>query len=419
MQQHIVKFARRFSENAFLSSTTLLSLNSFLVNGANFLSTILAAHHLSSAEFADVTLIITISTLMTVIMMILSTIAAKNVAADFARGDYAAIAALKRWLEWRALYLGFGIAALFIVGAGWLSQQLHTASAWPFVIFASCIPAFLVISVERGVLQGIGQFGRLALSFQTEIWVRLVGTLLVIAFGGGINGMVGALAISFSLAGSVALRLAHGVVPSAPQSNTWDRRAVFSAFLAFAPMLFGQVLINNSDLVMVKYFFPADVAGQYAALGLSGRMVFTATWSIVTVLLPMVVQKQIKGDAHRHLLGYSLAIVAAISGSIIVVLWRFPEIIVNVLFGPQYAAIGPLLWLYALATGLYTLASVVISYQLSLRNGQEGWIILASSFVQIAAIGLLHNSLDQVVIAQVITMASLLFVTLGLLRRSG
>ena len=71
----------------------------------------------------------------------------------------------------------------------------------------------------------------------------------------------------------------------------------------------GQILINNSDVLIVRHFFPAEAAGYYAALALTGRIVFFATWSVVTAMFPIVAQRHRRGEAHRSLLFVSLGVV--------------------------------------------------------------------------------------------------------------
>ena len=110
------------------------------------------------------------------------------------------------------------------------------------------------------------------------------------------------------------------------------------------------------------------VTDRDLVLALIGRIVFFATWSVVTVLFPIVAQKHKKGEPHRHLLYLSLGLVMAVSGAIFAATLVIPELIVSVLFGQAYMSVAPLLWRYALATAVYALANVVITYRLSIGN---------------------------------------------------
>jgi O-antigen/teichoic acid export membrane protein len=172
--------------------------------------------------------------------------------------------------------------------------------------------------------------------------------------------------------------------------------------------LVGQVLINNSDVLIVKHFFATAQAGHYAALALIGRIVFFATSSVMTALFPIVAQRQRKGEEHRSLLGLSLAMVGGISGVIVLATAMVPDWIVNILFGADYLPIAPLLWLYALATALYSLANVVVNYRLSAGHGIGTGLVVIGGVLQVAGLWLFHTSLEQVVWIQIYIMAGVL-----------
>lgn len=185
----------------------------------------------------------------------------------------------------------------------------------------------------------------------------------------------------------------------------------FIASVAAAEL--GLILINNSDVLIVKRFFPPAEAGHYAALALVGRVVFYATWSVVLALFPVVAQRQQRGQPHRHLLGFGLGLVALASAVVVGATRVAPEPLVLLLFGQAYLPIAPLLWLYALATAFWAMANVVISYRLSLGNGQGTLLALVAGVVQVLLLWLMHRSLVEVVWIQAGLMAALLLALLA------
>ena len=50
-----------------------------------------------------------------------------------------------------------------------------------------------------------------------------------------------------------------------------------------------QIIINNSDILLVKHYFESYEAGLYASLALIGRVVYFVAWMFVMLLLPAVV----------------------------------------------------------------------------------------------------------------------------------
>lgn len=411
----------RLPGSQLLSGGALLFLGASVVNLGNYLFNLALGRWLGPALFADVSLILTLFLVVTFVTMALQTAAARFVAASVADGDADQVAVLRQWLSRRAWVLGSLVMLVGVLGAPLLQDLFTMTSWWPFVLFALGMPFYFVQGVDRGVLQGQMRFGPLALSYQAEMWLRLVPGLAFVALGLAVNGAILALTISVVASWLVCRAALRAVARPARPLEVEQQRAVLVYLGPVVVALLGQVLIHNSDVVIVRRFFAAAEAGQYAALALIGRIVFFATWSVVTALFPMVAQRKQRGESHRHLLVLALVLVALVSGGITGVAWLVPETMILVLFGAAYVGVAPLVWLYAAATGLYALANVVVHYRLALDDARGGWLVLAAGLAQVGVLWLWHPGLYEVILVQVALMGLLLAVLLGweLWRRIG
>ena len=409
--------APQLPTGGLLSGSGLFFVSATVVNAGNYLFNLILGRWIGPAAFADLSLIVTLFLAVSFLAAGFQQTAARFSAAYAASGDADAsirsrLAGLRRWLARWAWALGGGLLALLALGAPLWKHFFHTQSAWPFVILGIGVPFYLAQGVDRGILQGQTRFGTLALSYQAEMWMRLIVALAFVALGWSVNGAVGGLTASFAATWLVARRAGTGL----PRSDGFlpaEQRtvAMFAGSVAIAEM--GQILINNSDVLVVKHFFAPEAAGLYAALAIVGRIVFFATRSVVTAMFPIVAQKQQKGEPHRHLLGLSLGMVAAVAAVIVAAMLVAPDFIVRVLFGEAYLSIAPLLWLYAVATALYALANVVINYRLSLGHGRGSLFSLVAGVAQVGGLWFFHASLRQVVVVQIVIMAALLVVLVG------
>jgi O-antigen/teichoic acid export membrane protein len=390
-----------------LAGSTLLFVSTFSANAGNYVSTLVMARWLGPDAFADANLIFTLPLLLSFATMTFTLTTAKFSAEYTAQSDLFALSSLRHWLIRRALLVGASMTVLFALGAPLLANGFHIGSAWPFLIFSVGLPMFVAQSVDRGVLQGQIRFGLLALSYQIEMWTRLLLIVLFIALGWSVNGAVGALSLSF-LAAWLSATSAGRTLPSPSPLTTERARTILKFSGPLVANLLGQVLINNSDVVIVKRFFTTTEAGQYAVLAIIGRIVFFATWSIAMVLIPVAAQKHIRGETHRYLLSISLAIVTAVSAVIILLSLAAPIQIVDLLFGSAYEPIAPLLWFYALATALYTLSNVIVNYWLSIGRSGGGILVLIASFMQVIILWLVHHNVWVVVLVQIVVMTGLL-----------
>jgi O-antigen/teichoic acid export membrane protein len=407
--------AARLSGGAFLRGSALFFLSATLVNVGNYAFNLLLGRWLGPAVFADVNLMVTLLLFVSFIAAALAMVTSRFTAGFHATGAEAAIVALRAWLN-RVAWIGGGaLGLMFALGAPLLREFFHVSSAWPFVILAAGVPVYLGLAVQRGVLQGRTQFPRLAASYQTEMWVRLALALGLALAGFAVNGVTAALTLSLAAAWLIARGAQRRTVRVGPAMPlvTSERDAITRFAVAAGGALAGQILINNSDVLIVKHFFPDVDAGHYAALALIGRIVFFATWSVVTTLFPIVAQKHARGEPHHHLLLASLGLVTAASAAIAGAAYLFPDAIIGMLFGAAYLPVAPLLWLYALATALYALANVVINYRLSANNKLGSVFVAAAGIAQVAALWLFHATLRDVVLIQIAIMSCLLVATLS------
>lgn len=451
---------------SLLGAGALLLISSTVVNAGNYGYNLLLGRWLGPAAFADLSFAVTLMLVLTLVTGTIQTVVARFAAGYAADGDSARLDQLRRWLTpW-----AWGVGALSALLLGALSPLLaawfRLSSAWPLLILAAGLPVYFALGVSRGLLQGRTRFGRLAFSYQAEMWARLLAGVALVALGWGVGGAVLGLSLSFVAAWAAALPIPQrgqgdrgaggpgdlsggGVSPEAPLPNPsptrgegllrrqgaetppsprpgeGDRGEVYTSLplaerrrvlLYAGPVavaLLGQIVVNNSDVLLVKALFAPAAAGLYAALALIGRIVFFATWSVVTALFPVVAQRQQRGEPHRGLLGLGLGLVAGAGLPIVAGAWLWPDAVVRLLFGADYLAVAPLLWLYALATTLYALANVVVSYRLALGQGGGAWLVLLGGVAQVAAIARFHATLDQVVLAQAWAMAGLLALLLA------
>ena len=388
------------------SASALLMISMTVVNAGNYIYNLIMGRWLGPSLFADLSLIVTLLLIVTFLTAPVQMTAARYSAIHTADGDTKTLASLRRFIWFVALGLGLALAVFFVAFSKVLQNFFHTQSFLSFIIFGAALPFAMLQSVERGILQGRTNFKILAISYQVEMWSRLLVSIGLVALGFSVDGAVAGISLSFLFTWLVAKSAVHGLDTKEIPSR--DMRLGLLAFAA--PVLvsqLGQILINNSDVILVKRYFETSDAGQYAALALIGRIVFFATWSVVTTMFPIVAQKQEMGEPHTHLLWISLGIVLGVSAPVVLLTFAAPEFVVRILFGEKYLGVAPLLWLYALATSLYAMANVVINYRLSLGMGRETGFAVAAGIAQVVGIILFHRTLAQVVFVQLAVMAAL------------
>jgi O-antigen/teichoic acid export membrane protein len=364
-------------------------VGSAVVHLGNYLFNVVMGRALGPALFSDLAVIVTLLLVVTLAAGSLQTAAAK--AATEPGGE-----AVQAWLRRRAVAGGVAVAGVMALGSPTLATFFNASSAWPFTIFGLGVPALFAQAVDRGFLQGGARFGRLAFSYQTEMWMRLGGAVLLVWAGLGLNGAVTALSLSFVASWMAARPRSAGaaVAPTRPR--------VGAVFGAAAVLALGEVLVNHVDLLVVKHFSEPVVAGAYGAIAVVGRVPFFVAWSLAAVAFPFVASGS--STARRR----CVAAVAVAGVAVTAVSWAIPDVIIGMLFGADFAAFAHLLGPYALATSLLALARTVGFLELAAGRHIGATLVLGAGVFQAAALWMFHGAIGTVVIVRLVTMVVLL-----------
>ncbi|MBE0393561.1 sugar isomerase [Flavobacterium sp. PL002] len=397
----IAKIPRKLGPEQVFMVTILL------VNGGNYLYNLLLGRMLGPEAFSDAAILITLLLILSFVGMTFQIVTAKY-AVLF---DENSLLAFIKLITKYATVLGvlFGIAIIIFYQE--LQAVFHTKTAAMFYIFGIGIPLYFMMSVNRGLYQGQNVLSKLATTYQTEMASRLLLTIAGLLLLPNVpSSIIVALGILFSFVFGV-LPFQKIIFKGLRTSVTAaiDTRSITSFFALTAFYELTQIIINNSDIILVKHFFDSKEAGLYASLALIGRVVYFVAWMFVMLLLPKVIQmKKDNQDTLPILLKY-VGYIVVLSTLIVGFTALFPEFVVSVMFGKAYVSISFLLWKYALATSLFAVANIFAYYYLSLNQYVPVVVSAVLGSTQIGLIVAFHNSLEQVVHMQIIAMVILLF----------
>ena len=390
-----------------LGPEQLFMLTILLVNGGNYLYNLLLGRILGPSEFSDAAILITLLLILSFVGMTFQIVTAKY-AVLF---DENQLLSFIKLITKYATLLGVLFGVLIVVFYQELQSLFHTETASMFYIFGFGIPLYFIMSVNRGLYQGQNILNKLATTYQTEMASRLLLTILGLY-------LFPAVPSSIIVASGILISFVFGIFPfqkillkgwKAVATTFIDTRSITTFFALTAFYELTQIIINNSDIILVKHFFDNEQAGLYASLALIGRVVYFVAWMFVMLLLPKVIQmKKDNQDTLPILLKY-VGYIVLLSSFIVGFTALFPEFVVHVMFGSQYVSISFLLWKYALATSLFAVANIFAYYYLSLNQYIPVVVSAVLGSTQIGLIILYHNSLEQVVHMQIIAMVTLLF----------
>ncbi len=391
------------SHAKILNGSIILLIGSVFVSLANFGYNIGVARMLGPSDFSHAAAAVTILMLVSAITLAFQLVCTKLVAKA---GSTESKAAVYQHLMKRAWIVGVGLGTFMLVANSVLTRYLRLSSPWIIVLLAIGLTIYVPLGVKRGGLQGTCRFRGLSWNMAAEAIIKFAGAIVLIVLGFGILGAVAAISASVVLAFCLpdsARELRQRAVPgrSAPVGEA--RQAIV--------FFVGQVIISNIDILMVKHFFPPDVAGLYAAIALVGRLLYFGAWSIVSAMFPVSAETG-EQENKGSLLALPLLMVTGMSILFVLVLAAFPTLVFQSLFGDHFqSAVGGLnllLSMNAAATGVYAIAVVLITYEMSQRIANTGWLQLVVSGLLVLGITWFHSTLLEVIVVQQVLRVLLL-----------
>ncbi len=388
-----------------ISPEQFFMLSVLVVNGGNYLYNLLLGRFLGPAQFADAAILITFLLVLSFLAMTFQLVTAKYAVL---LEDVQLPSFIKRMLK-SSLTVGVLAGLAVILCSGLLQELFNTTSQMMFIIFGAAVPFYFLLSVNRGFLQGKNDFKSLAITYQSEMIVRLgltilllfileIDPIIIVAIGILVSLILGL--IPFKLSSILRMNTVH------IGSNLSKQIKRFFLITFFYELT--QIIINNSDILLVKHYFEDIEAGLYASLALIGRVVYFMAWMFVMLLLPKVIELQKEGKETKQLLFKYVGYITALCTFIIIGAALFPELVVQLLFGNAYLEIAPLLWKYAIATSLFAIANIFSYYFLSLGKYKPVIISGIMGMAQVLLIIFYHDSVEQVVLVQILAMTLLM-----------
>jgi len=401
---HSEDAARVVLRTRMLRGSAILLGSTGLVSATNLLFNIAIARGLGPAGFGHATAIYTLLMLLSAVTLAFQLVCSKLVAKT---ADLAGKVAIYRDLLRRSWVTGLAVGAIIVVGSSAITQYLNLPAARDVVLLGCGTAIYVPLGTRRGMLQGIYDFPRLAVNFILEALIKIGGALIFLHYGFGVTGVIGAVVMSIAIA----------YVTAAPSVDlaTEDRTQIKASFregMQATVFFCGQVIISNMDILLVKHYFDPAVAGLYAVVALVGRVVYMFSWSVISSMFPVSAATSHQ-KTSRTVLKSALGLVTVMTSLFTLAAWVAPTVLWKAVLGKTFlgaihASFPSLLASYSAMTSIYSVAVVLLTYEMSRRIANATWIQLAFSGLLPAGIVLFHQSLQQVILVQLLLMFGLL-----------
>jgi O-antigen/teichoic acid export membrane protein len=334
-----------------------LAAAAMAANAVAVVSTVVFARLLGTDGYGALAALLNLSVILFVPGLALQVAAAREGALGRlgAGGELAATVA--RWRT-AVLVATVVVACAAVLARGPLAALLNVDEEWA----AAAVPVtgclWLLLCLQRGLLQAMRAYRAAGLSIVLEATGRLATGVLLAAVGLGVTGAYLGTAASITVAALVLDRvLRRRLGPPVPDARPHPLGALARDAAMPIAVLTLLASLQNVDVIMARHGLDETAAGVYAACTVAAKALVWVAIGLGMWVLPEAARHAADGLDARTVLLRALAIIGALAVCALAVFAAVPGLLLRTAFGPDYeTGAGVLLTLgcaYALLAASY------------------------------------------------------------------
>jgi O-antigen/teichoic acid export membrane protein len=300
---------------------------------------------------------------------------------------------VRRWVVriHRICMVGIGVELIVVLALqGWIAHQLHLPDGRGVVLILMAAGIWILLSVDRGLLQAHRRYRPLAGNLLVEGGVRTGLVLVLVVGGSGVTGYALGVFVSEVVAtlhahwlvgkawadpatAPVAQDAAAGRVtapPGSPGQVLARRKLIADVSAAFVGLaLLG--LLQNIDVILLGRLDHANV-GPYAAISVASKALVFGALALGAYLLPEATIRWNEGGHAIRQLGVTLLFLSVPAAMLLVISVFVPRQFLTLVFSAKLATAAP-------AFAPLVLAMMCLSFTVLVTNYLFGtgsrWIV--------------------------------------------
>lgn len=376
-----------------------------LLNGFNFLAIIFISTRLTQDDFGIFSALVALASVMFIAGVSIQTLAAKA---------YASKEQLRHYLLPISLRGALVMNITYLIMIYWL-KAFTRSGYFGLILVLVLVDVHLLTSFQRGVLQGLGRFRQLNISFYIEVLVRLIMTLILFLVSRTYESAVAALLVGISGAGLHGWFLNSRTLDD---STTWMmpkihkvREAAIASLKEMITVIAGNgclFFIAGIGILMVNYRLP-DMSGVYGLATKFSQLILAVTMSVTTILMPMGAKRKHDRHLFRSFVRTSVKWLVMLLGILWLGYLLVLPIVLSWIYGQQAEALMALIRIQSIAYSLYGISQYLV--QMNIVNNKS-YHLMPLVLMAVAYTVLLNNfgtDIERVIWLEVLLHAALLF----------
>src|SRR3954468_19095050 len=356
---------------AGLAAATLLN------NGIQLIFTVVFTRLLGARGYGTLAALISAFLILLVAGQSVQVAAAREAALDRLGNPGMVRATLRAWMH-RLLWALVVLSALSALFRTQIAAAIGVDEApWGAAAIIPTGVLWILISLQRGALQGLRAYGPVGASIVLESVGRLVGALILFALGMGVTGALLGTPLAFAIVAIGLEVVLHRRVGPVKETGATVRSLRGLIGDGWVPIvgLFLLAALQNMDVILAKHQLAADAAGSYAAAAVAAKSVVWIAIGIGLHLLPEATRRSAAGLDPRPVLLRALGILVAIAAPALLIFAAAPKLLLRLAFGPDLTLAADALIFLGAAMTLLAVAYLTVQYMVALGETRFLWVL--------------------------------------------
>ncbi|HXY26857.1 MAG TPA: hypothetical protein VEH82_01080, partial [Acidimicrobiales bacterium] len=292
---------------------------------------------------------------------------------------------------------------------------------------------FVLLSLDRGLLQAHRSYHPLAANLLVEVGMRVAAVLVLVAAGFGPSGAAVGVLIGEVVAAAharwAAVRVwsVDGRVPRRWATGSWTgafradpvlgggtaaRRTVVLDLVVASVSLSMVAVLQNIDVLVVGRDNPGH-SGAYAAVSVTSKAIIFGALVLGGYLLPEAAIRWRQGGHALRQLAVVLVLLAVPSAILLGVALAAPEVLLQVVFHHQYTSAADALAPLVLAMIMLSVTVVLTMYLLAVGRRWVAGVLMAGAAALTLAVLTVHGAPRATALVDLAVQAAVLLVVVA------
>lgn len=380
-----------------ISSGTVLVMGYMGANLLNFAFNLSLGRILSFADFGLLTFVNTFTYLISILLFSLASTLTHRISYLSAKhGPESGVLFLRKVFV-KSTHITIIVAVVWALLIPFMTYFFKLGSMLPLLMFFPILFLGLISTLNEGYLQGNFLFVSLALVTISAPLLKLI-LGLALTFLGFEDFVYLAIPISTLVPVIISSLIVYREISKVKITNiSTNYRFPRRFFTSSVVSILSLNLFLTMDVLMTKHYLSINQVGEYALIGLVGKIVFYFGSILTNFMMAFVSRDE---GAHRN---PEKTFNILLSGTVLFTVIIFTLIgplgpIINpIVFGSKVVAVMPFITPYALAMSLLTISSAFLTYHLALHHYVFPIASLLSSLIMVIGIALFHANISDIV----------------------